>query len=117
MYPLGLDTTTISLWVGVGIALLHYTIRRNWVELFGTGFGLLIVGSTMQVLGCCEIALMGLWLGDFGISYIVVSAIIALFLAIQHGVKVFMYRVLIDAAGGPKNSTDKDVYSTTYYGY
>jgi len=60
---------------------------------------------------------MGLWLGDFGISYIVVSAIIALFLAIQHGMKVFMYRVLIDAAGGPKNSTDEDVYSTTYYGY
>ena len=117
MYPFGLDTTTTSLWVGVGIALLHYAVRRNWVELFGTGFALIIIGSTMQVLGCCEIALMGLWLGDFGISYIVVSAIIALFLAIQHGVKVFMYRVLIDAAGGPKNSTDKDVYSTTYYGY
>jgi hypothetical protein len=117
MYPFGLDTTTTSLGVGVSVALLHYAIRRNWVELFGTGFGLLIVGSTMQVLGCCAIALMGLWLGDFGISYIVVSAIIALFLAIQHGMKVFMYRVLIDAAGGPKNSTDKDVYSTTYYGY
>jgi hypothetical protein len=115
MFPFGLDTTTISLWVGVGVALLHYAVRRNWVELFGTGFALIIIGSTMQVLGCCVIALMGLWFGDFGISYMVVSAIIALFLAIQHGVKVFMYRVLIDAAGRPKNSTDKDVYSTTYY--
>jgi len=117
MYPFGLDTTTISLWVGVGIALLHYAVRRNWVELFGTGFGLLIVGSTMQVLGCCAVAAMGLWLGDFGISYIVVSAIIAMFLAIRHGMKVFIYRIAIDAAGKPQNSTDTDVYSTTYYEY
>jgi hypothetical protein len=115
MYPFGLDVTTISLWVGVGVALLHYAVRRNWVELFGTGFALIIIGSTMQVLGCCAIAVMGLWLGDFGISYIVVSAIIALFLAIRHGMKVFMHRVLIDAAGGPKNSTKEEVYNTTYY--
>jgi hypothetical protein len=71
MYPFGMDATTLSLWIGVGIALLHYAIRRNWVELFGTGFALIIVGPTMQVLGCCMISVIGLWLGDFGISYLV----------------------------------------------
>jgi len=60
---------------------------------------------------------MGLWLGDFGISYIVVSAIIAMFLAIRHGMKVFIYRIAVDASGGPKNSTKEDVYSTIYYAY
>jgi len=117
MYMLGLDVTTISILIGIGIALIHYAIRRNWVELFGTGFALIIVGPTMQVLGCCVIAEMGLWLGNFGISYLIVSAIIALFLAIRHGMKVFIYRLAIDAAGGPKNSTDRDVYNTTYYAY
>ena len=117
MYPFGLDTTTMSLWIGVGIALLHYAVRRNWVELFGTGFALLIIGPTLQVLFCCTLAEIGLWLGNFGISYLVVSAIIALFLAIRHGMKVFIYRLAIDAAGGPKNSTDENVYSTTYYAY
>jgi hypothetical protein len=40
-----------------------------------------------------------------------------MFLAIRHGMKVFIYRIAIDAAGKPQNSTDADVYSTTYYEY
>jgi len=94
VFPLGFTITTIALWVGALIALAHYAMRKNWVELFGTGIALLVVGSTIQALGQGYVALTGVVLGHFGISYLVIAAITAILLAVKHGVKVFVQRLM-----------------------
>jgi hypothetical protein len=96
VFPLGLTVTTVALWVGALIAAAHYAVRKNWVELFGTGVALLVVGPTLQALGQGYVALTGVILGHIGISYLVIAAIVAILLAVKHGVKVFVHRIMAE---------------------
>ena len=50
LYP-DLPTTATAFWVGIVVAVVHYVLRRRVVELFGTGFGLIVVGSAVQWWG------------------------------------------------------------------
>jgi len=96
LYP-ELPTTAVVFWVGVVIALVHYIIRRRVVELFGTGFGLIVVGSVVQWWGQGIIAAFGLWIGISGVSYLVVSAIILVLKAVQYSASVLSRTVLYSA--------------------
>ena len=50
LYP-EIPITAMAFWVGIVVAVVHYVLRRRVVELFGTGFGLIIAGSTVQWWG------------------------------------------------------------------
>lgn len=101
LYP-ELPTTATAFWVGIVIALIHYAIRRRVVELFGTGFGMVVVGSVVQWWGQGIIAAFGLYIGTAGISYLVVSAIILVFKAVQYGVDILSRAVVHSAEQQPQ---------------
>jgi hypothetical protein len=100
LYP-ELPTTAAAFWVGIVIAVVHYIIRRRVVELFGTGFGLIVVGSAVQWWGQGITAAFGLWMGTAGISYLVVSAIILVFKAVQYSASV-LSRAVVHTAQEPQ---------------
>jgi hypothetical protein len=86
--------TPTAFWTGILIALIHYTVRRRVVEVFGTGFGMIVVGSVIQWWGQGIIAAFGLFIGTAGISYLVVSAIILVLKAVQYSASVLSRTVL-----------------------
>jgi hypothetical protein len=87
LYP-DMPTTATAFWAGIVIALIHYAVRRRVVELFGTGFGMIVAGSAVQWWGQGIIAAFGLWIGIAGISYLAVSAIILVLKAVQYSADV-----------------------------
>jgi uncharacterized membrane protein YvlD (DUF360 family) len=100
LYP-DLPTTGAAFWVGVLVALVHYIIRRKVVELFGTGFGMIVVGSVVQWWGQGIIAAFGLYIGTAGISYLVVSAVILVLKAVQYSADV-LSRTVVHAVQEPQ---------------
>jgi len=96
LYP-DLPTTATAFWAGIVIAVAHYAIRRRVVELFGTGFGLIVVGSAVQWWGQGIVAASGLWMGVVGISYLVVSAIVLVLKAVQYSADVLSRAVVHSA--------------------
>jgi len=96
LYP-ELPTTATAFWVGIVVAVVHYILRRRVVELFGTGFGLIVAGSAVQWWGQGVIAAFGLWMGTAGISYLVVSAIILVLKAVQYSADVLSRTVVHSA--------------------
>jgi len=84
----------MAFWVGIVVAVVHYVLRRRVVELFGTGFGLIVAGSAVQWWGQGIIAAFGLWMGTAGISYLVVSAIILVLKAVQYSADVLSRTVV-----------------------
>ena len=96
LYP-DLPTTATAFWVGIVVAVVHYVLRRRVVELFGTGFGLIVAGSAVQWWGQGIIAAFGLWMGTAGISYLVVSAIILVLKAVQYSADV-LSRTVVNSA-------------------
>ncbi len=96
LYP-DLPATATAFWVGIVIAVVHYVIRRRVVELFGTGFGMIVVGSAVQWWGQGVIAAFGLYIGTAGISYLVVSAIILVLKAVQYSADVLSRTVVHSA--------------------
>jgi len=96
LYP-DLPTTAMAFWVGIVVAVVHYVLRRRVVELFGTGFGLIIAGSTVQWWGQGIIATFGVLVGFVGISYLVVSAIILVLKAVQYSADVLSRTVVHSA--------------------
>jgi len=101
LYP-ELPTTATAFWVGIVIAAVHYIVRRRVVELFGTGFGLIVVGSAVQWWGQGVIAAFGLWMGTAGISYIVVSGIILVLKAVQYSADVLSRTVIHSTEQGQR---------------
>ena len=93
LYP-EIPITATAFWIGIVVAVVHYILRRRVVELFGTGFGLIVAGSTVQWWGQGVIAAFGLWMGTAGISYIVVSAIILVLKAVQYSADVLSRTVV-----------------------
>ena len=93
LYP-EIPITAIAFWVGIVVAVVHYVLRRRVVELFGVGFGLIVVGSAVQWWGQGVIAAFGLWMGTAGISYLVVSAIILVLKAVQYSADVLSRTVV-----------------------
>ena len=93
LYP-EIPITAMAFWVGIVVAVVHYILRRRVVELFGTGFGLIVAGSAVQWWGQGVIAAFGLWMGTAGISYLVVSAIVLVLKAVQYSADV-LYRTVI----------------------
>jgi len=96
LYP-DLPTTATAFWVGIVVAVVHYILRRRVVELFGTGFGLIIAGSTVQWWGQGIIATFGVLVGFVGVSYLVVSAIILVLKAVQYSADVLSRTVVHSA--------------------
>jgi len=96
LYP-DLPTTATAFWVGIVVAVVHYVLRRRVVELFGTGFGLIVAGSAVQWWGQGIVAAFGLWMGTAGISYLVVSAIILVLKAVQYSADVLSRTVVHSA--------------------
>jgi len=96
LYP-ELPTTATAFWVGIVVAVLHYILRRRVVELFGTGFGLIVAGSAVQWWGQGVIAAFGLWMGTAGISYLVVSAIVLVLKAVQYSADILSRTVVHSA--------------------
>ncbi|ADJ54256.1 hypothetical protein HAV1_gp33 [Hyperthermophilic Archaeal Virus 1] len=95
-------STATAFWVGIVVALIHYAIRRRVVELFGTGFGMIIVGSVVQWWATNYIAAYGLYIGIAGISYLVVSAIILVFKAVQYSANILSRAVVHSAEQQPQ---------------
>jgi uncharacterized membrane protein YccC len=93
LYP-ELPTTVVAFWAGIVAAVVHYVIRRKVVELFGTGFGMIVVGSVVQWWGQGIVAAFGLWVGTAGISYLVMSAIILVLKAVQYSADVLSRTVV-----------------------
>ena len=96
LYP-EIPITAMAFWVGIVVAVVHYVLRRRVVELFGTGFGLIVVGSAVQWWGQGIISAFGLWMGTAGISYLVVSAIILVIKAVQYSADVLSRTVVHSA--------------------
>jgi len=96
MFPLypELPATATAFWIGIVISLAHYVIRRRVVELFGTGFGMIIVGSSVQWWGQGITAAFGLYIGTAGVSYLIVSSIILVFKAVQYSANVFSHTIM-----------------------
>jgi len=86
--------TALAFWVGIVVALIHYTIRRRVIELFGVGFGMIVVGSVVQWWFTDYIAAYGLYIGIAGISYLVVTAIILVFKAVQYSASILSRAVV-----------------------
>jgi len=86
--------TALAFWVGIVVALIHYAIRRRVIELFGVGFGMIVVGSAVQWWATNYIAAYGLYIGIAGISYLVVSAIILVFKAVQYSANILSRAVV-----------------------
>jgi hypothetical protein len=101
LYP-DLPTTAMAFWVGIVVAVVHYILRRRVVELFGTGFGLIVAGSAVQWWGQGIIAAFGLWMGTAGISYLVVSAIILVLKAVQYSADVLSRTVIHSTEQGQR---------------
>jgi hypothetical protein len=101
LYP-DLPTTATAFWVGIVVAVVHYVLRRRVVELFGTGFGLIIAGSTVQWWGQGIIATFGVLVGFVGISYLVVSAIILVLKAVQYSADVLSRTVIHSTEQGQR---------------
>jgi hypothetical protein len=101
LYP-EIPTTAIAFWVGIVVAVVHYVLRRRVVELFGTGFGLIVAGSAVQWWGQGIIAAFGLWMGTAGISYLVVSAIILVLKAVQYSADVLSRTVIHSTEQGQR---------------
>jgi len=93
-----ITSTATAFWVGIVVALIHYAIRRRVVELFGTGFGMIIVGSVVQWWATDYIAAYGLYIGIAGISYLVVTAIILVFKAVQYSAGI-LSRAVVHSVG------------------
>jgi len=93
LYP-EIPITAMAFWVGIVVAVVHYILRRRVVELFGTGFGLIVAGSTVQWWGQGIVAASGLWMGTAGISYLVVSAIVLVLKAVQYSADVLSRTVV-----------------------
>jgi hypothetical protein len=93
LYP-EIPITAMAFWVGIVVAVVHYILRRRVVELFGTGFGLIVAGSAVQWWGQGIVAAFGLWIGTAGISYLVVSAIILVLKAVQYSADVLSRTVV-----------------------
>jgi len=93
LYP-EIPITAMAFWVGIVVAVVHYILRRRVVELFGTGFGLIVAGSAVQWWGQGIIATFGLWIGTAGISYLVVSAIVLVLKAVQYSADVLSRTVV-----------------------
>ena len=93
LYP-EIPITAMAFWVGIVVAVVHYILRRRVVELFGTGFGLIVAGSAVQWWGQGIVAAFGLWMGTAGISYLVVSAIILVLKAVQYSADVLSRTVV-----------------------
>jgi hypothetical protein len=94
--------TAYIFWIGIAVAFVHYVIRRRVVELFGTGFGLIVVGSVVQWWFTNYIAAYGLYIGIVGVSYLVVSAIILVFKAVQYSASVLSRAVVHTEPQGQK---------------
>ena len=101
LYP-EIPITATAFWIGIVVAVVHYRLRRRVVELFGTGFGLIIAGSTVQWWGQGIIAASGLWMGTVGISYLVVSAIILVLKAVQYSADVLSRTVIHSTEQGQR---------------
>jgi len=101
LYP-DLPTTAMAFWVGIVVAVVHYILRRRVVELFGTGFGLIVAGSAVQWWGQGIIAAFGLWMGTAGISYLVVSAIVLVLKAVQYSADVLSRTVIHSTEQGQR---------------
>jgi len=96
LYP-EIYPTAMAFWVGVVAALIHYAVRKRVVELFGTGFGMIIVSSVGNWWMHGIIGALMLYLGYAGIAYIIVSAIILVFKAVQYSVDVLSRAVVHSA--------------------
>ena len=101
LYP-EIPITAMAFWVGIVVAVVHYVLRRRVVELFGTGFGLIVAGSAVQWWGQGIIAAFGLWIGTAGISYLVVSAIILVLKAVQYSADVLSRTVIHSTEQGQR---------------
>ena len=101
LYP-EIPITAMAFWVGIVVAVVHYVLRRRVVELFGTGFGLIIAGSTVQWWGQGIIATFGVLVGFVGISYLVVSAIILVLKAVQYSADVLSRTVVHSTEQGQR---------------
>jgi len=96
LYP-EIYPTAMAFWVGVVVALIHYAVRRRVVELFGTGFGMIVVSSAVHWWTPGIIGALMLYLGYAGIAYIIISAIILVFKAVQYSVDVLSRAVVHSA--------------------
>jgi len=93
LYP-EIYPTALAFWAGVVIALIHYAVRRRVVELFGVGFGMIVVSSAGNWWTSGIIAAFFLYLGYVGIAYLIVSAIILVFKAVQYSASVLSRTVV-----------------------
>ena len=96
LYP-EIYPTAMAFWVGVVAALIHYAVRRRVVELFGTGFGMIVVSSAVHWWTPGIIGALMLYLGYAGIAYIIISAIILVFKAVQYSANVLSRTVVHSA--------------------
>ncbi len=86
--------TAAAFWAGILAALIQYAVRRRVVELFGTGFGMIVVGSAVHWWAPNPIGAFALYLGYAGIAYITISAIILILKAVQYSASVLSYAVM-----------------------
>jgi hypothetical protein len=93
LYP-ELYPTVIAFWAGVLAAVVHYIIRRRVVELFGMGFGLIVVSSAGNWWASGIIAGFFLYLGYAGIAYMMISGIILVLKAVQYSASVLSRTVV-----------------------
>ena len=96
LYP-EIYPTVAAFWVGVVAALIHYAVRRRVVELFGTGFGMVVVSSAVHWWTSGIIGALVLYLGYAGIAYIIISAIILVFKAVQYSASILSRAVTYSA--------------------
>jgi len=94
--------TALAFWVGVVAALIHYAVRRRVVELFGAGFGMIVVGSAVNWWASGVVAAFALYMGYAGIAYIVVSAVILVLKAVQYSANVLSRAVVQSAEYQPQ---------------
>jgi hypothetical protein len=93
LYP-EIYPTALAFWAGIAAAVVHYIIRRRVVELFGFGFGAIVVGSAVNWWASGVVAGFALYLGYAGIAYLMISGIILVLKAVQFSASVLSHAVL-----------------------
>jgi hypothetical protein len=96
LYP-EIYPTALAFWAGVVAAVVHYVVRRRVVELFGTGFGMIVVSSAGNWWTSGIIAAFFLYLGYVGIAYMMISGIILVLKAVQYSASVLSRSVVYSA--------------------
>ena len=97
LYP-EIYPTALAFWAGVVAALIHYAVRRRAAELFGAGFGMIVVGSAGHWWTPGTTSALMLYLGYAGIAYIIISAIILVFKAVQYSASILSRAVVYSSA-------------------